>query len=215
MYLPSRFEARDRAVALQLMRAHPFAALAAVDDEGLPFISQLPMVVQERDDDGLTIWCHCAKPNPLWRHLQARPRARVLFQGPHAYMSPSVYPDLARVPTWNYLSVQCVVDARLVESPDEKDALLKRLISEHEPAYDAQWRALGEEFQQKMLTGIVGLELRVMSLQCAVKLNQHRPEAHAAMHAIYSAGNAQEQALAEWMRACGLVPGVSVQSQGN
>ncbi len=73
-------------------------------------------------------WGHCAKPNPQWRYLQARPRALVSFLGPHAYLSPSVYPDLARVPTWNYLAVHCTVEARLVEGADEKDALLKRLI---------------------------------------------------------------------------------------
>lgn len=215
MYLPSRFEARDRALALQLMREHPFALLATVDDEGLPFISHLPMVVQEGEGDGLSIWCHCAKPNPLWRHLQARPRARVVFQGPHAYMSPSVYPDLARVPTWNYLAVQCVVEARVVESPNDKDELLKRLIAQQEPAYAQQWRDLGDDFQQKLLAGIVGLELRVSELHCAVKLNQHRPESHAAMFETYRHGSPDERALAAWMRTLGMAPDVAVDSQGD
>ncbi|MEY3771692.1 MAG: Protease synthase and sporulation protein 2, partial [Pseudomonadota bacterium] len=35
--------------------------------------------------------------------------------------------------------------------------------------------------------------------------NQHRPEAHAAMHAAYDAGNESEKALALWMRRLGLV----------
>jgi len=42
-------------------------------------------------------------------------------------------------------------------------------------------------------------------LQCSVKLNQHRPEAHAAMHAAYAAGRDQEQALAMWMKRLGMV----------
>jgi transcriptional regulator len=42
-------------------------------------------------------------------------------------------------------------------------------------------------------------------VQCAVKLNQHRPEAHAAMHAAYAQGSANEQALARWMMDLGLV----------
>jgi transcriptional regulator len=126
------------------------------------------------------------------------------FLGPHAYLSPSVYPDLARVPTWNYLVVHCTVQARLIEEPAAKDALLKKLIGEHEPGYAQQWRDLGEEFQLKMLAGIVGFELRVSALQCKVKLNQHRRESHAAMHAVYSAGTPDEKALAVWMERLGM-----------
>ncbi len=208
MYLPPQFNEKDRAVAIELMRANAFASLITTDDEGLPFVSHLPMVVQDEEQgvDALMLWAHCAKPNPQWRHLQARPRALVTFLGPHAYLSPSVYPDLARVPSWNYLAVHCTVQARLVETPYEKDALLKRLIGEHEPAYAQQWRDLGEEFQHKLLGGIVGFELRVIELQCKIKLNQHRPESHAAMHAIYAAGSPDEQALADWMQRLGMAP---------
>ncbi|WP_390344099.1 FMN-binding negative transcriptional regulator [Variovorax boronicumulans] len=204
MYMPPQFNAKDPAVALGLMRAHPFANLISNDDEGLPFVTHLPIVAEQREGDALVLLGHCAKPNPHWRYLQARPRAVVVFQGPHAYLSPSVYPDLARVPTWNYLAVHCTVEARLVETPEAKDALLKKLIGDHEPAYAQQWKDLGEEFQRKMLAGIMGFELHVTALQCKIKLNQHRPESHAAMREVYRAGSADEQALAVWMDRLGM-----------
>jgi transcriptional regulator len=119
--------------------------------------------------------------------------------GPHAYMTPRVYPDLARVPTWNYLMVHCTVEASIIEHFDDKDRLLKHLIADHDPAYADQWRGLGEDYQHKMLKGIVAFELRVLTMQCKVKLNQHRPEAQAAMHALYAQGNDNERALAQWM----------------
>ncbi|SCK55226.1 negative transcriptional regulator, PaiB family [Variovorax sp. HW608] len=204
MYMPPQFNATDREVAMELMRTHPFASLVSTDDEGLPFITHLPLMLEDRGEGGWSLWGHCARPNPHWRYLQARPKAVAAFLGPHAYMSPSVYPDLARVPTWNYLAVHCTVEARLIETPNEKDALLKRLIGQHEPAYAQQWRDLGEEFQHKMLAGIVGFELRVTALQCKLKLNQHRKESHAAMHARYSEGSPDERALAVWMERLGL-----------
>ncbi len=37
-----------------------------------------------------------------------------------------------------------------------------------------------------MLQAIVAFEMHIVGLQCAVKLNQHRPESHAAMHAAYA-----------------------------
>ncbi|WP_440531438.1 FMN-binding negative transcriptional regulator [Variovorax sp. YR566] len=204
MYMPPQFNAKDPAIALELMRSHPFASLISNDDDGLPYVTHLPLVAEQKKGDELVLWGHCAKPNPHRRYLQARPKAAVTFLGPHSYLSPSVYPDLARVPTWNYLAVHCTVEARLIEEPSDKDTLLKKLIGEHEPAYAQQWRDLGEEFQLKMLAGIVGFELRVTALQCKIKLNQHRRESHAAMHAVYSAGTPDEQALAVWMDRLGM-----------
>ena len=102
-------------------------------------------------------------------------------------------------------AVQVRVQARLLEGEAAKDALLKQLIGDHEPPYAAQWRALPEDYTERMLQGIVAFELDVVDLQCAVKLNQHRPEAHAAMHRAYTAGSHQEQALAQWMQRLGMV----------
>lgn len=207
MYLPPQFDrSSDPALVDAAIAASPLASLVSVDEQGLPFITHLPLHLQQRasPDAPRVLLGHVARPNPHWRMLQARPQAVVSFLGPHAYMSPSVYPDLARVPTWNYVAVHCQVEARLVDAPMDKDALLKHLIGDHEPAYAAQWRALGEDFAHKMLAGIVAFELRVLTLQCKVKLNQHRPEAHAAMHAAYAAGTPDEQALAGWMARLGL-----------
>ena len=200
MYQPPQFKSEDFAVASELIQAHPFASLISNDDSQLPYVTHLPMHLQAPGglDDAMLLG-HVAKSNPHWRYLQARPRAVVTFIGPHAYLSPRVYPDLVRVPTWNYLAVHCTVEATLMEDPQLKDALLKKLIGDHDPAYAPQWRGLEADYQNKMLSGIVAFELRITELQCKLKLNQHRPESHAAMQQIYAAGNDNERALASWM----------------
>ena len=144
MYMPPQFSG-DRAQAAALMTEHPFASLIGVDDAGLPYVTHLPLHLEPRPSTSsgqpdFVLLGHVAKPNPHWRYLQARPQAVVTFLGPHAYMSPKVYPDLARVPTWNYLAVHCTVQATLIEDPASKDALLKKLIGDHEPPYAEQWR---------------------------------------------------------------------------
>ena len=209
MYLPRHFEASDHALVLELMRDHAFALMVSNDDAGTPFATHLPLIVSERGVAGerrLVLEGHVAKPNPHWRYLQARPDVMVVFQGPQAYMSPRVYADLARVPTWNYLAVHAYGRATLLEGSAKKDALLKGLIAIHEPEYAAQWRGLDEEFQEKMLAGIVAFEIGVERLESKFKLNQHRKEAHAAMHAIYSHGTQDERALANWMVRLGMAP---------
>jgi transcriptional regulator len=46
--------------------------------------------------------------------------------------------------------------------------------------------------------------LQVTDLQCKLKINQHRPESHASMKAMYSSGNDNERELAAWMDRLGM-----------
>jgi transcriptional regulator len=174
-----------------------------VDDSGFPFVSHIPLNLQDQDQPWRLLG-HVARGNPHWRYLQARPKALVTFFGPHAYLTPKIYPDLTRVPSWNYLAVHCQVEITLIDLPEDKDVLLKHLIADHEPGYAAQWRGLDEGYTQKMLSGIVAFELQVTKLECKLKLNQHRPESHAKLHALYASGNDHERALAGWMSRLGM-----------
>jgi transcriptional regulator len=206
MYLPPHFKADDPSLAARLVREHPFASLISNDDDGFPFVTHLPLHLVE-DGEHWTLLGHCARANPHTGYLARRPQALVTFLGPHAYLSPKVYPDLARVPTWNYLALHCQVEARTLDGDEAKDALLKQLIADHEPAYAQQWRELDPDFAHRMLGGIVAFELKVLARQCKLKLNQHRKESHAAMRAAYRVGSHHEQALGQWMDNLGMATG--------
>jgi len=203
MYQPPQFKAQDLAHAVNLMRCYPFASLISNDNEGFPFVTHLPLHLEQRGEQ-LVLLGHIAKPNPHGAYLALRSSALVTFMGPYAYMSPQIYPDLIRVPSWSYLTVHAKVNVTLIDDPLAKDRLLKQLIGDHEPAYKQQWIDLGTEYQHKMLAGIMGFELAIQQLDCKLKLNQHRPESHEKMHAMYAAGNDNERALADWMIQLGL-----------
>jgi transcriptional regulator len=203
MYQPPQFRSTGREIAARLIREHAFASLISIDDAGTPFVTHLPLHLEDREGTFFLLG-HCARANPHWRFLQQRPVAVATFMGPHAYQSPRIYPDLARVPSWNYLAVHCTVHAALIDDPLAKDCLLKKLIGDHEPPYAEQWRSLGEDYAHKMLAGIMAFELKVDDLQCKLKLNQHRPESHAALKAGYAKGNEQERELARWMDNLGM-----------
>jgi transcriptional regulator len=205
MYLPHHFTSDDPALAARLAREHPFASLVSNDDDGFPFVTHLPLHLLD-DGGDWTLLGHCARANPHAGYLARRPQALVTFLGPHAYLSPQVYPDLARVPTWNYLALHCKVEARILDGDEAKDALLKQLIADHEPGYAQQWRDMDPDFAHRMLGGIVAFELKVLARQHKIKLNQHRRESHAAMWETYRAGSPDEQALGRWMADLGLAP---------
>ena len=202
MYVPSQFKSDDLTNAIQLMRNHSFATLICNDDAGHPYVTNLPLHVDLRERDGLpwpALLGHVARPNPHWKYLRDRGTALASFLGPHAYMSPTVYPDTMRVPTWNYLAVQCRVRTRLLTDAAEVDQVLASLIEDNEPTYRTQWNSLGEEYQTRMMAGIVAFELQVTELECKLKLNQHRPESHAALRQAYSDGSEAQRALVGWM----------------
>jgi transcriptional regulator len=203
MYIPAQFNSQDLADAIELMKSHSFATLIANDDEGWPYVTYLPLHLETRAADApapqLVLFGHVARANPHWRYLRDRGVATVGFLGPHAYMSPRVYPDLKRVPTWNYLAVECRVKATLIEGDEAADGMLAKLIEDYDPDYLRQWRSLDEHYVRTMLAGIVGFELQVTEVQCKLKLNQHRPESHAAMRAAYGGGNENERELVRWM----------------
>lgn len=213
MYLPPQFHQTDPAIAQRIMREHPLASIVSVGADGFPVLSHIPVHWQAASlwPDGLqsehgVLLGHCARANTQAKLLASQPQALVSFMGPQAYMSPSVYSEKQRVPTWTYLAVQAKVRTRIIDPHEDRDRLLKCLIADHEPAYAAQWRGLPKSYTSPMLNGIVAFEMQITDLQCAVKLNQHRPEAHAAMHAAYAQGTEQPQALARWMQDLGLVP---------
>ena len=212
MYLPQQFKNTDPSIAQRIMREHPLAAIVSVGEDGFPVLSHLPLHWQavslwgaEAPEHGVLLG-HCARANPQAQLLSQQKQALVSFMGPQAYMSPSVYADKQRVPTWLYLAVQAKVSVRILDPLVDRDRLLKCLIADHEPVYAQQWRELPASYTETMLKAIVAFEMQIIDLQCAVKLNQHRPEAHAAMHAAYSGGSSQAQALARWMQDMGLVP---------
>lgn len=198
MYIPTQFKSDEVADAVELMRKHSFATLICNDDDGQPFVSYLPLHVDVGERDGKpwpSLLGHVARANPHWKYLQNRGTVLVSYLGPHAYMSPTVYPDTMRVPTWNYLAVQCRARVRLLNERAEIDQMLDKLIEDNDPSYLAQWRSLSENYHSKMIAMIVGFELEITELQCKLKLNQHRPESHAALRRTFASGSE----LLSWM----------------
>ena len=87
MYQPPQFVTKDKDHALDLMRGYPFASLISNDDEGFPYVTHLPLHLEQRGEH-LVLLGHVAKPNPHWKYLTARPEALVTFMGPYGYLSP-------------------------------------------------------------------------------------------------------------------------------
>jgi transcriptional regulator len=202
MYTPAHFGS-DESHAVQVMREHGFALLVSVDANGSPFITHCPLVVL---DDGKRLLGHLARANPHVQLLEHDARVLGVFNGPHAYVSPSWYASVQAVPTWNYLAVHVHGSASLQHDAEAKEAALKQLIAIHDPAYLAQWNELGADYRAKMLGGIVAFEIAVTRIEGKFKISQNRPaEDRQRVHAEHGASHDDARQLARWMQQLGLV----------
>ena len=96
-----------------------------------------------------------ARAYPHWVWLQAQTSVLAVFSGPNTYISPTHCNTRPAMPTCNNPSVHVYGALSLISGRAHEDALLKRLIAPHEPAYADQWRGLMLDFQDKFLGAIV------------------------------------------------------------
>ncbi|MCB0106850.1 MAG: FMN-binding negative transcriptional regulator [Caldilineaceae bacterium] len=173
MYIPNADRMEEHAALLRFMRAHNFATLVSHVDGAL-FATHVPVTIAERSD-AMVIRGHLAKANPQGRELATQQEVLVIFQGPHAYISPQNYAKRESVPTWNYIAVHAYGAAQLVTDEAGKLASLAALIAATEPAHQQQWDGQTEQFRRGLLNGIVAFEIRVARLEGKAKLSQNRP----------------------------------------
>jgi transcriptional regulator len=178
MYLPERFREDDLPTLHALMRDYSFAALVT-PHEGGPCASHLPLILAADEGPYGTLYGHMARANAQWRDFDASPDALVIFQGPHAYVSPSWYAaDPANVPTWNYAVVHAYGSPRLITDEDACQALLDILVQTHEAPFASPWRLqMPEAERRQKMQGIVTFAIRITRLEGKLKLSQNRSRA--------------------------------------
>ena len=172
MYIPEFNRQEERATILAFMRANPFAILVSNVD-GIPFASHLPLLIDDADDQ-IVIQGHMARANAHWKSMKETEESLIIFHGPHAYISPSLYENRESVPTWNYAAVHVYGEPTLFTDEESLRATLHRMIDTFESSYMAQWSELSEQYQSRMMKHIVGFNIRVKRLEGKFKLSQNR-----------------------------------------
>ena len=202
MYLPRAFAETDPAQLDALFARDAFVTLVTVTD-GAPVVSHLP-VLYARDGDRIVLRGHWAKPNPQATHTGP---ALVIAHGPHAYVSPSWYPDKeaqARVPTWNYVVAHLHGTLERLDDDASLGAIVADLSREHEPRVGQSWQYdHARDDLRSQLRGIVGFRFACERFALKAKLSQNHPDAN--REAVIARLDAQpsddSRAVAAMMRA--------------
>lgn len=195
MYTPSHFAANDVAAIESLIHDNAFGAMISVVN-GSPQVTHLPFLYDPRQH---VLLGHVARANPHWQALAAAPETLVIFQGPHAYVSPTWYGETGGVPTWNYVVAHVRGAASVFTDVERLHTVVATLSETYEAGFAKPWDGA---YDSRKLKAIVGIEIRITHIEAKFKLSQNRPaEDRAAVIAHLDApGTSDAQRVAQWMR---------------
>jgi transcriptional regulator len=205
MYIPATFRETRSEVLHALMREHSFATLISILDGAL-FATHIPVLLDASRGEYGTLRAHMARANPHWRAFTPTPDATeslVIFQGPHAYISPSWYLSQQAVPTWNYTAVHAYGRPTVTTELSRVRELLEETVGTFEDGMPQPWTTAqaGEEYIANMAKGIVAFEMPISRLEGKRKLGQNRPaeDARSAAHGLQANGDEVGQVVASLM----------------
>jgi len=156
-----------------IINNHSFAQILSsqVNSSGFPELVYCPLQLIDKDK----LLGHLSRNNPLMKVVKENSRVKVIFTGPHGYISPRWHREQV-VPTWNYSTVSLTCQINIIEGDVEKLSSMKN-ISQH---FDSQWNF--EEFNhdgnskmvQQMLAAITVFTLEIIDIESKFKLSQKR-----------------------------------------
>jgi transcriptional regulator len=204
MYVPPAFDQPDLAACHGLIEANSFGTLVSTRaTASVAMATHIPFLLDRAGGPRGTLAGHMARANPHCELLGAE--ALVIFQGPHAYVSPSWYEAAPAVPTWNYMAVHAYGTPRIIDNPAEVRAALARQVDSHEVGQTTPWQldSLPVDFVHDMVRGIVAFEIPIARLEGKWKLSQNRPAADrkGVIKALRTQGDPMSRAVAGEMKA--------------
>jgi len=207
MYTPPAFRLSDLPEIHAAIAAARLATLVTATAEGL-MATPLPLYLVAEEGPHGTLYGHVARANPHWS-TPPQGAAMALFQGPHAYVSPSWYaekPVHGRVvPTWNYQAIHAHGAVEFFEDAGRLLEVVTRLTAIHESGRAAPWAVSDApaDYVAGMLRGIVGVRLPIARIEAKRKMSQNRPAADRAAVAAGLAASARDSDR----EAAALMPG--------
>jgi len=190
-----RYLMTDPLEVKRLIRGNPWATFVSSASTGL-VASHYPVLLIE-DEGEIVIASHFGRPDEQLHELGSH-EVLVIIQGPHHYVSPSLYSPGDLVPTWNHVTAHLYGTPEIL-SEEENYAMLSRL-TDHFESGTPHGRSLSEDEPgtRRAAKGTVGLRMRVDRFDARAKLSQNKsPEVRENITGRFDETNA---ALAAEMR---------------
>jgi transcriptional regulator len=134
-------------------------------------------------DGGEELILHLARPNPVWRHLEAAAEVRLAVVGDHAYVpghwrAAAGVPEVEGVPTSYYATVQFICRPTVVDDPIGKAEILTAQLADLQPEGRHGVVSADEGPYARLLPGIRGIRLAVTAVEAKFKYDDQKPLEH-------------------------------------
>ncbi|HHD80945.1 MAG TPA: FMN-binding negative transcriptional regulator [Campylobacterales bacterium] len=166
MYSPEAFKITDENIVEDYIAKNPFAILTS-EENGKIEVTHLPI---NRLKDG-KLYGHFAKAN-AHSNIDETKEVCFIFNGEHAYISPTYYESSFNVPTWNYSAVHIYGKVKYIDDDDK----VWQLLNETTKIYEGQngWQ-LPQEDRFKDLTKFLSFfEIDITNIEAKFKFNQNK-----------------------------------------
>jgi len=180
MYIPSQFEQPDIEVMHELIRNRQLATLVTLGANGIN-ANHIPLHFSPTPEPFGVLRGHIARANPLWRDLASDVETLAIFHGPDAYISPSWYATKQEsgkvAPTWNYAVVHAYGSLRVIDDAAWVRTQLEALTQHNEADFPEPWAVSDapEDFTEKLIEGVIGIEMVITRLIGKWKVSQNQP----------------------------------------
>jgi len=178
MYNYPHYKEHDLEKLISFMRDHPFVTLIGSDKNGRIEVTQIPVLVEEKEGK-LFIYGHIAKKSDHHQAFEENPNALALFTGPHTYVSGSWYSgNPQQASTWNYISIHARGQIRFLDEA-ALITLLKKLslrFENNNTASSTVYDNLPNDYKEKLIKAIIAFELEITEMDNVHKLSQNRDE---------------------------------------
>jgi len=199
MYIPPKFKLKDETQIRAYIRQYPFATLiTAVNNH--PIATHLPFILEQKEEQWYLL-SHMAKANPQWKLLEKN-QPLVIFQEPHAYISPTYYEKEENVPTWNYVAIHVYGIVEMLLEPEQAVDVLEKTIDVFEKNFQGQWKNLDTGYKKRLLNGMVAFRIKIQNFEAKEKLSQNKTieEQQTISDGLLDASDSSAQQLGEIMK---------------
>lgn len=173
MYSPEEFKIKELPIVIDFLRENPLGASVCSSGTVEPIVSHLPYLVEQLGTE-ISLESHLSVHNPQSEHIRNGRTILLIFQGPNAYISSSVYSH-HNVPTWNYQAVH-VYGTIDVMTKEELLAHLKKSVHHFDGIRHGKvnFDELDSKMIESYIQEIKGFKVTSYRIETVFKLSQNR-----------------------------------------
>lgn len=197
MYTPSAFSITDPSIIRSFVQQNSFGVL--VSNDGRDFHdTHAPLLIS---DDLSLVSGHIARANPQWHSWAEHSSVKIIFHGPHSYISPRFYNSEFNVPTWNYSAVSIDGRIKIIEDRPASIRIIQDLICRYEGP--SGWKLNpDDERYLRLFDAIICFSVEVDKIDAKFKLNQNKTDEdkQSVISHLLQSSNPMDRQAAELMK---------------